>query len=102
RFVQPVKAGARTVRVTGPDVFTWTPTTPVTLPLVDPAAPLVIEVWPRPSARVPANTLAIRGRVQSVPPAAAVAIGQRIEIEVVGVAPRLRRTRTDDRGEFLF
>ena len=102
RFVEPVKPGVRTVRVTGPDVFTWTPTTNVTLPLLAPLSPLVIEVWPKSSARVPTGATAIRGRLQSLPPAAPVAIGQRIEIEVVGTAPRLRRTRTDERGEFLF
>ncbi len=102
RFVMPVKPGARQVRVTGPRSFTWTATTPVVLPLTNPRTPLVIEVRPTASAPVPANTLAIRGCFRTSPPAAPVAIGQRVQIEIAGVAVRNRFTRCDEAGEFLF
>ena len=102
RFLTPVKNGARQVTVSGPQVFTWTATTPVVMPVGIPSAPLVIEVWPTPNAKVPGNTLAIRGRLDATPPAAPVAIGQVVEIEVVGVAARNRRTRCDASGEWLF
>ncbi len=90
--------GARAVTVVSRDGsgFTWTATTPVVLPLVNPAVPLVIEMWPTPSARISANTIVIRGRLNTA------ATGQEVRMEVDGVAPRNRFTRCDDRGEFTF
>jgi len=44
--------GPRDVKVTVPDntAFTWTPVTPITIPLADARVPVVIEVWPSPKA----------------------------------------------------
>lgn len=78
------------------DGFTWTATTPVVLPLANPAVPLVIEMWPTPKARIPASTVVIRGRLFTA------ATGQEVRIEVDGVAPRNRFTRADIDGEFTF
>lgn len=99
RFVR-VRPGARqiTVRVPGGAAFPWTASTAVTLPLA-PAqltTPVVVELWPAPSAALPAGTLAIRGRLVTA------AAGQEVRMEVVGVAPRNRRTRCDASGEFVF
>lgn len=103
RFIAPVKAGNRTVTVTGDDVFTWNATTPVVIPRPDPRVPLVIETWPTANARVPAGTLAIRGRLVPAIAAPPIATGQEVRIEAVGInAPRNRRTRCDEHGEFLF
>jgi hypothetical protein len=97
RFIA-VRPGARQVTVRAANAFSWTATTPVSLPRA-PAlltAPLVIELWPAPSATVPAGTLAIRGRLVTA------AAGQEVDIEVVGAPPRNRRTRCDAQGEFVF
>jgi len=97
RFVD-LTPGPRDVTVVSRDGsgFTWTATTPVVLPLANPAIPLVIEMWPTPSAMVAASTLAIRGRLMTA------ATGQEVRMEVDGVAPRNRFTRCDGDGEFLF
>jgi hypothetical protein len=103
RFVAPVTAGPRQITVAGDDTFTWTPTTPVVLPLVNPRVPVVIETWPTANARVPAGTLAIRGRMIPDGAAPPVAPGQEVRIEAFGITtPRNRRTRGDATGEFLF
>jgi hypothetical protein len=91
-------AGPRTLTVASRDGsgFTWTATTPVVLPLVNPAAPIVVEMWPTPQARIAAGTVVIRGRLFT-----AVA-GQEVRMEVDGVAPRNRFTRVGHDGEFTF
>lgn len=96
--------GPRQVSVTGADVFTWTPTTAVTVPRT---TALVVEVWPSARAAVPTGTLAIRGKLVG----GAVA-DREVRMEIGGPTPppppppalpvRNRRTRSDASGEFLF
>lgn len=91
--------GARQLTVTVRDgtAFTWTSSTPVVLPLGNPAVPVVVEMWPSPSARVAAGTIVIRGRLVTA------AAGQEVRMEVAGLpVPRNRRTRCDGTGEFVF
>lgn len=77
--------------------FTWTASTPVVLPLGNPAAPVVVEMWPSPGARIATGTVAIRGRLVTA------AAGQEVRMEVAGLAvPRNRRTRCDGDGELVF
>jgi hypothetical protein len=93
--------GPRDVKVTVPDntAFTWTPVTPITIPLADARVPVVIEVWPSPKARAPSGVLAVRGHLE----AASVASNQEVQMEVVsGFPPRNKRTRIDSDREFLF
>jgi hypothetical protein len=91
--------GPRQLTVTAPGgaAFTWAASTPVVVPLADPAVPVVVEVWPSPGARIAAGTIAIRGRLVTA------AAGQEVRMEVAGLAvPRNRRTRCDAAGEFVF
>jgi hypothetical protein len=97
-------AGPRQVSVAGPEVFTWTATTAVTVPRT---TPLVVEVWPSARAALPAGTLAIRGRLVG-----GAVTGQEVRIELGGPTPppppppalpvRNRRARADASGEFVF
>lgn len=93
-------AGMRQVSVNAADgsVFTWDPFTVVNVPLLSPATPLVIEVWPSASATgVSPGGSVIRGRL--LPSIG----GQEVQMQVVGVVPaRIRRARTDLAGEFTF
>jgi hypothetical protein len=97
RFIK-LTPGAKQLTVKAQDgtAFTWTPTTPVNLPLISPSTPVVIEMWPSPKARIAAGNIVIRGRLVSA------AAGQEVNIEVVGRPPRNRRTRCDANGEFAF
>lgn len=91
--------GPRQLAVTAPggSAFTWAASTPVGLPLASPALPIVVELWPSPSARIAAGTIVIRGRLVTA------AAGQVVRMEVAGLAaPRNRRTRCDGAGEFVF
>lgn len=90
--------GPRTLTVASRDGsgFTWNATTPVVLPLANPAQPVVVEMWPTPQARIAAGTLVIRGRLFTA------AAGQEVRMEVAGVAPRNRFTRVDHSGELTF
>lgn len=97
RFIR-LTAGPKQLTVRAPDAtaFTWTASTAVTLPLISPSTPIVVEMWPAPSARIRAGTIVIRGRLVTA------AAGQEVNIEVVGRPPRNRRTRCDASGEFAF
>lgn len=103
RFID-VPVGARVITVSSADgtAFTWTPTTPVTLPLPDRRVPLVIELWPTPTATIAAGNLVIRGKLVTA------AAGQVVQIEAQAYPttplfpPRNKRTRCDASGEFAF
>jgi len=97
RFLD-LAAGPRQVRVTSPSGcgFTWTATTAVGVPVADPRQPVVVELWPTPRAAAPPGVIAIRGVLMTAP------TGQEVRIEPVASSPRNKRTRCDDRGEFLF
>jgi hypothetical protein len=98
RFVGLVP-GPKQLRVSTKDgsVFTWDAVTPVTLPLADPGTPLVLEAWPSPRARLGGGVLTVRGKLLSA------AAGQQVTVTATGVSPtRLRRTRCDADGEFVF
>jgi hypothetical protein len=85
-----------TVHAPGATAFTWTAATPVVVPVASAITPLVVELWPAPSAAIAAGTVVIRGRLITA------AAGQEVRMEVVGLAPRNRRTRCDGHGEFAF
>lgn len=91
-------AGAYQLAVAAPDgtAFPWTATTAVVLPLATPTDPVVVELWPSPSARLPPGTVVVRGRLASAP------AGQEVQIECVGAPVRNRKTRCDAGGEFVF
>lgn len=98
RFIG-LPAGPRQITVAAKDgtAFTWDPMTNVVLPLADPRDPVVIEMWPAPSARVSPGGITIRGRLVIA------GAGQEIEIRTVGVVPpRIRRSRCDATGELTF
>jgi hypothetical protein len=103
RFIG-VPAGSRIVTVTASDgtAFTWTPSTPVILPLPDRRIPVVIELWPTPSASIAVGALVVRGKLVTA------AAGQIVQIEAQAYPtspafpPRNKRTRSDANGEFAF
>lgn len=98
RFVD-LRSGAKQLTVSSPagDAFTWTASTAVVVPLADPADPVVVEVWPAANARIAAGSLVIRGRLVGT-----AAAGLEVRMEVAGLSPRNRRTRSDANGEFAF
>jgi hypothetical protein len=75
----------------------WGPPLEVSVPLADPAAVVVADLWPTPEAGVRAGTTAIRGKV--VGPGAA---GLGVSLTRTGSPPTDRTSRTDRFGEFLF
>lgn len=97
RFLS-VRPGPRLVRVvsTSGAGFTWTPTTPVAVPLPDPGVPVVVEMWPSAQADAPLGVVAVRGVLVTA------AAGQEVRIEPVDTPALGKRTRCDARGEFLF
>ncbi|ATY30922.1 hypothetical protein [Sphingomonas psychrotolerans] len=68
----------------------------VTLPLVDPAARIAIDLWPTATAAAPVGALGVRGKL--VGPDAG---GQTVRIARQGTAFD-RMTLSDQNGEFLF
>lgn len=95
RFID-LEAGTYQVRVRAPRGFTWTPATPVTVPVPDRTQPVVITLWPTPDADPPLGAIAIRGRLVTA------AAGQEVNIEPVATPALGRRTRCDADGEFLY
>lgn len=93
-------SGTRHIDVSSPSGrwVAWEPAPPVMLPLTDPGAAVVIQVWPTPLAPVPLGVTAIRGTLIG----AGIGAGQRVEIEATRTPPRGRFARTDSLGDFLF
>jgi hypothetical protein len=88
--------GTYQIKVTSPRWFTWTPTTPVTLPLADRRQAVVIPLWPSTIASPPLGVIAIRGALVSAP------AGQEVRIDPVATPPLGKRSRCDAAGEFLY
>lgn len=90
--------GPRQLTIASPsgDGFTWTSTTPITIPIADPRQAVVVPMWPTPQARAPLGVIAIRGALATAP------AGTEVQIDPVATPPPGKKTRSDADGEFLF
>jgi hypothetical protein len=97
RFIA-LAPGARLLTITSPsgDGFTWTATTPITIPIADPRQAVVVSMWPTPQARTPLGVIAIRGALVTAP------AGTEVHIDPVATPSPGKKTRCDAAGEFLF